>query len=265
MHPLGDCSLWTFTRQPEHCPEQDPWYDCIMHAQSCCSNHYDNDMCEQYSVQSSVHNRMGSDMVGSDFCATFAARLPQGPHRCNTGCIQGFSRAIKYYPRSTWGLALHMGIRAPQGLQWVTQGIEEMDQGMREITQGLQGATQGKQEVKQGMTRGHAMQCKGCSGQGPHIVLLEQGDGQVLQDVMLDTCSVLCADPVLGGGPDEALSAVLILHPTCISSQVTVDVTQMHQDITVVALHPICRCACRLQTHDGQLLKPGHPPRCGQF
>ena len=70
-----------------------------------------------------------------------------------------------------------------------------------------------------------------------HVILLEQGDRQVLQDVMLDTCSILCANPVLGGGPDKALSAVFILDTASVSSQVTVDVAQMHQDITVVALH----------------------------
>lgn len=63
---------------------------------------------------------------------------------------------------------------------------------------------------------------------------------------MLDACSVLCADPVLGGGPDEALSAVLILHAACVAPEVAVDVAQMHQNITVVALHHACRCPCHL-------------------
>ena len=80
------------------------------------------------------------------------------------------------------------------------------------------------------------MQDEGKRGWGPHVVLLEQGDRQVLQDVMLDTCSVLCADPVLGGGPDKALGAVLILDTACVSSQVAVDIAQMHQHVTVVAL-----------------------------
>ena len=73
-------------------------------------------------------------------------------------------------------------------------------------------------------------------GGGAHVILLEQGDRQVLQDVMLDTCSILCADPVLGGGPDKALCTVLVLDTTCVSSQVAVDVAQMHQHVTVIAL-----------------------------
>lgn len=58
----------------------------------------------------------------------------------------------------------------------------------------------------------------------------------MLQDVMLDACSILCADPVLGGGPDKTLGAVLILDTARVPSQIAVDVAQMHQHITVVAL-----------------------------
>ena len=58
-----------------------------------------------------------------------------------------------------------------------------------------------------------------------YIVLLELEDRQMLQDVMLDACSVLRADPVLGGGPDKALRAVFILDPACVAPQVTVNVT----------------------------------------
>lgn len=80
-------------------------------------------------------------------------------------------------------------------------------------------------------------EAKGCGI--AHIVLLEQGDRQVLQNVMLDSCCIRRADPVLGGGPDKALSAVLILDTACVPSQVTVDVAQMHQHVTVVPLQRI--------------------------
>lgn len=122
---------------------------------------------------------------------------------------------------------------------------------------------QGMRPQQRGIEGAH----KGCMGRlGPHIVLLEQGDGQVLQNVMLDTCSILGADPVLGGGPDKALSAVLILHPAGVPSQVAVDVAQMHQYVTVVALQSTCRCS--LSAHN-----PGQPVavafvirhKCGQF
>ena len=72
-----------------------------------------------------------------------------------------------------------------------------------------------------------------------HIILLELEHGQVLQDVVLDACSVLSADPVLGGGPHKALSSVLILHTTRVASKVTVNVAQVDQNVTVIALqHP---------------------------
>ena len=75
-----------------------------------------------------------------------------------------------------------------------------------------------------------------------HIILLELKDGQVLQDVMLDACSILSADPVLGCGPHKALGTVFILDTACVASQVAVNVTQVHKHITVVALHNKGRC-----------------------
>ena len=70
-----------------------------------------------------------------------------------------------------------------------------------------------------------------------YLILLELENRQVLQDVMLDACGILSPDPVLGGGPHKSLSTVFILDSTCVTSQVTVDVTQQHQDVAVVALH----------------------------
>ena len=75
-----------------------------------------------------------------------------------------------------------------------------------------------------------------------HIILLELKDGQVLQDVVLDACSILSADPVLGCGPHKALGTVFILDTACVTSQVAVNVTQVHKHITVVALHSRGRC-----------------------
>ncbi len=75
-----------------------------------------------------------------------------------------------------------------------------------------------------------------------HIILLELKDGQVLQDVMLDACSILSADPVLGCGPHKALGTVFILDTACVASQVAVNVTQVHKHITGVALHNKGRC-----------------------
>lgn len=69
-----------------------------------------------------------------------------------------------------------------------------------------------------------------------YLILFELEHRQVLQNVVLDACSILCADPVLGGGPYEALSAVFILDTALVASQVTVDVTEMYQYITVIAL-----------------------------
>lgn len=54
---------------------------------------------------------------------------------------------------------------------------------------------------------------------------------------MLDACSILSADPVLGGRPHKALGAVFILDTACVTSQVTVDVTQVHKHIAVISLH----------------------------
>ena len=59
---------------------------------------------------------------------------------------------------------------------------------------------------------------------------------------MLDACSILCADPVLGCGSDETLGTVFILDTTCVASQVTVDVTQVHKHVTVVPLQLRCIC-----------------------
>lgn len=69
-----------------------------------------------------------------------------------------------------------------------------------------------------------------------YLILFELEHRQVLQNVVLDACSVLCADPVLSGGPHKPLSAVFILDTALVASQVTVDVTEMYQYITVVAL-----------------------------
>lgn len=58
----------------------------------------------------------------------------------------------------------------------------------------------------------------------------------MLQDVVLDACSVLCADPILGGGSDKTLSAVFIFDTACVTSQVTVDVAEVHKHVTIVPL-----------------------------
>ncbi len=75
-----------------------------------------------------------------------------------------------------------------------------------------------------------------------YVILLELEHRQVLQDVVLDACSILCANPVLGSGPHKALGTILVLHTACVSSQVTVDVTQVHQHVTVVTLQAVAKC-----------------------
>ena len=62
-------------------------------------------------------------------------------------------------------------------------------------------------------------------------------DWQVLQDVVFDLGCIIGADPVLGRAAHKALGAVLILLPGLVSTDLAVYVGQVHQQVTVGALH----------------------------
>lgn len=68
-----------------------------------------------------------------------------------------------------------------------------------------------------------------------HRGILE--DRQVLQDVVLDLGCVVGADPVLCRAAHKALGAVLILLPGLVPTDLAVYVGQVHQQVTVGALH----------------------------
>ena len=63
---------------------------------------------------------------------------------------------------------------------------------------------------------------------------------QVLQDVVLDLGRVIGADPVLRRAAHKALGAVLILLSGLVSTDLAVYIGQIHQQVTVGALHSDC-------------------------